>query len=132
MLSSTSSGRLSTIGLCVAMVSSAALAGPSLTGRDAAPDLNLLRVALALALCLIIGVAAIFWLKRKMPGRLLPGLSPSVRVVETARLGIRASLYVVEFDRRRFLLAADTNGIVSIAESKHERTASDDPMSAAS
>ena len=98
---------------------STAFAQTSLTGRDAVPDLDFFRVGLALAFCLLLGVAVIFWLKRKMPGRLLPGSSPSVRITETARLGVRASLYVVEFDGRRFLLAADSNGIVAVGESGH-------------
>ena len=90
-------------------------------GAGALPEFDYLRLLLALALCLVLGAGIIWWLKMRGLRLLrLPGAAESahrLRVVETTRLHLRAMLYVVEFDGRRVLIAADRNGIFRIAES---------------
>lgn len=106
-----------------------ALAGPSaagaqLAGGGAVPEVDVLRLGVALLVCLALGVAVIFLLRRHTPLRRLPGSSSSVRIVETVRLGGRSALYVVEFEGQKILLATDANGAVSVAATRAENHAS--------
>jgi Flagellar biosynthesis protein, FliO len=101
------------------------LGGPTaawaqLAGGGAVPEVDFVRLGLALSVCLALGVAVIFLLRRHTPIRRLPGSSSLVRVVETVRLGSRCALYVVEFDGQKILLATDANGAVSVAARQAE------------
>lgn len=97
-----------------------------LAGGGAAPEVDYLRVLAAIALCLGLAVLAIWWLKNNAVARL--GLATgkesgrTLRIVETARLHVRATLYVVEFDGRRILVSADPNGVVRLAEGREQQT----------
>jgi flagellar biogenesis protein FliO len=97
------------------------VATAQLAGGGGAPEIDLVRVVLALVVCLAVGVAAL-WLLRRYGGARFTALVPRdgqrrLHVVETTRLHVRATLYVVEFDGRRILIAADQNGVVRLAES---------------
>ncbi|CAD6549128.1 flagellar biosynthetic protein FliO [Paraburkholderia metrosideri] len=86
----------------------AASTGIALAGVD------LVRVGMALAFCLTLGVIAILVIRRSQRVR---GSGPRmtgtrrITVAETVRLGPRATLHLVEYDRRVVLLAADATGI---------------------
>ncbi len=110
---------------CAAMSLPAALAPgialAQLAGGAGAPEIDLVRVALSLALCIAVGLAALWWLRR-YGGARFSALGPrdqqrNLRIVETTRLHVRATLYIVEFDGRRILIAADQSGVVRLAES---------------
>jgi flagellar biogenesis protein FliO len=85
-----------------------------LTGADSAPDIDLLRIAAALLLCLGLGIAAILLLRRHGTVRLTAAAGGTLRVVESVRLG-RGALHVVEFDGQRLLLATDAHGSITVA-----------------
>jgi flagellar biogenesis protein FliO len=85
-----------------------------LTGTGGAPDIDFLRIAAALLLCLGLGIAAILLLRRHGTARFTPAASGDLRVVESVRLG-RGALHVVEFDGQRLLLGTDANGSVTVA-----------------
>lgn len=86
-----------------------------LTGTGSAPDIDFLRIAAALLLCLGLGIAVILLLRRHGTARFTPAAAGGLRVVESIRLG-RGALHVVEFDGRRLLLATDANGSVTVAQ----------------
>ncbi|KVT06127.1 hypothetical protein WT97_10860 [Burkholderia sp. MSMB1459WGS] len=87
---------------------------------DAAPAVSLfshlgvdwVRVVLALLLCLAIGVVAALVIRaRSVRGTPRdPGNVPRIRVIEHARLSARATLHLIEYDRRVVLLMSDANG----------------------
>lgn len=85
-----------------------------LAGGGAVPEVDTLRLGIALFVCLALGVAVILLMRRQGPLRRLPGGPASVRIVETVRLGPRGTLHVVEFEGQKILLAADANGAVSV------------------
>jgi len=86
--------------------------GPSLGGL-------LLRAAGALALMTLLALAAALLAKRYMPG--LKGFSAHgtsrVQLLESRRLTSRLTLFVVEFDGRRLLLAQSGDRIVEVGAS---------------
>lgn len=77
------------------------------------PDsgISLIRVtgALALVLGLFLGGAWLFknWQRLSLPG----GRRPKLNILETRSLGARQAVFVVGYDRQRFLVAASTAGI---------------------
>lgn len=92
-----------------------------LTRGDQVPEINVLRVLLALVFCLGLAVAIIWWLKKGSTQRFkfltAPATASALRVVQSARLNNRATLYVVEFDGQRLLVGADPSGLVRLAQS---------------
>ncbi|OLL30875.1 hypothetical protein BTH42_14975 [Burkholderia sp. SRS-W-2-2016] len=83
-------------------------AGIALAGVD------LMRVGIALVLCLALGVAAILVIRRsqRIGGKLsMPGDRQRIAVAATLRLGSRATLHLIEYDSRVVLLASDASGI---------------------
>ncbi|BFG79467.1 hypothetical protein PTKU46_75000 [Paraburkholderia terrae] len=76
-------------------------------------DPGLFRVSLALSLCLVIGFAVILALRRFGASGVASGTRAEKRlkVVETARLGTKATLHLIECDGASLLLACDENGI---------------------
>jgi flagellar biogenesis protein FliO len=86
-----------------------------LAGGGATPEVDVVRLGIALLVCLTLGVAVIFLLRRHTPMRRLSGDTSSVRIIETVRLGGRSALHVVEFEGQKILLATDANGAVSVA-----------------
>lgn len=89
--------------------------GPSLGGL-------LLRAAGALALMTVLALAAAIFAKRYMPG--LKGFSAygtsRVQLLESKRITSRLTLFVVEFDGRRFLLAQSGDRIVEVGARGHD------------
>jgi len=76
--------------------------------------IDVVRVGIALACCLVLGIAAIVFLRRSQGiARQRPGAADArrIHVVEKARLDTRATLYLVECDQRTVLLVADANGV---------------------
>jgi flagellar protein FliO/FliZ len=75
---------------------------------------DFIRVGIALAFCLALGVIAILVIRRhqRVTGSVsrLPG-ARRITVAETIRLGPRATLHLVEYDRRVILLASDATGV---------------------
>lgn len=86
-----------------------------LAGGGAVPEVDTLRLSIALFVCLALGVAVILLMRRQSPLRRLSGSPTSVRIIDTVRLGARGALYVVEFEGQKILLAADAKGVVSVA-----------------
>lgn len=100
-------------------VASAAVSGTSenpaqVFGISAAfAGVDIVRVSMALALCLALGIAAIIVLRRgQRTSRMWPGRTGArrIEVVDTARLNARATLYLVEYDQRNVLLVSDASG----------------------
>lgn len=89
--------------------------GPSLGGL-------LLRAAGALALMTLLALAAALLAKRNMPG--LKGFSAygttRVQLLESRRLTAKLTLFVVEFDGRRLLLAQSGDRIVEVGASRRD------------
>ncbi|WP_256249333.1 flagellar biosynthetic protein FliO [Burkholderia ubonensis] len=102
--------------------SSSIALGPVIGG-----GIDLLRIGGALALCIALGIAAIFVLRRygfgPTDGRGASAGQKRLTIVETARLATRVTLHVVEYDERRVLLALDANGITLL--DAHSRPASE-------
>src|SRR5579863_1100922 len=97
----------------------------TLTDTLAHGGVDPLRVGLALAVCLALGVAAIFFLRRRLLAQGGAGLGAArtsakrLAVVETTRLNARATLYLVDYDGRTVLLVADAGGVKPLdAQSK--------------
>lgn len=86
------------------------------------PEVDTLRLGIALFVCLALGVAVILLMRRQSPMRRLSGSPTSVRIIDTVRLGTRGALYVVEFEGQKILLAADAKGVVSVATGPAERS----------
>lgn len=74
------------------------------------PGWALLRVLAALALVLGLFALAV-WLFRNGQRVLARGRTPKLRILEVRPLGGRQSLYVVAYERERFLLAASPQGL---------------------
>ncbi|KVC64679.1 flagellar biosynthetic protein FliO [Burkholderia stagnalis] len=89
--------------------------------------IDLFRISGALVLCIVLGVAAIFLLRRYGFGRADGFGTPAGRrcltIVDTVRLAPRVTLHVVEYDERRVLLSLDANGITLL--DAHARPASE-------
>lgn len=98
----------------------ASAARAQLAGGGAVPEVDVVRLVVALLVCLGLGVAVIYFLRRHTHLRRLPGSPSSVRIVESVRLGARGALYVVEFEGQKILLATDANGGVSVAARQAE------------
>lgn len=84
-------------------------------GSGAAPDVQPVRVAAALVVCLMIGLGVIYGLRRWMGRRGLNSDTTAIRLVESLRLDARRTLFVVDFEGQRILLAADGSGINRVA-----------------
>jgi flagellar biosynthetic protein FliO len=61
-------------------------------------------------------IAVVLWLRRRFNLASQAGQPRALRVIESARLGPRALLSVVEFDGARYLLAQSEHGITCLAE----------------
>ncbi|WGS41639.1 flagellar biosynthetic protein FliO [Burkholderia sp. JSH-S8] len=101
---------------------SASALGPTLGS-----GIDLFRISGALVLCIVLGVAAIFLLRRYGFGRSDGFGTPAGRrcltIVDTVRLAPRVMLHVVEYDERRVLLALDADGVTLL--DAHSRAASE-------
>lgn len=98
--------------------------GDALEYQERGPSLGglLLRAAGALALMTLLALAAAFLAKRYMPG--LKGFSTQgtsrVQLLESRRLTSKLTLFVVEFDGRRLLLAQSGDRIVEVGASSRD------------
>jgi flagellar biogenesis protein FliO len=86
-----------------------------LAGGGAAPEVDYLRVVLALIFVLIVGVGAVLLLRRfAFRGGRTSGAG--VSVVGVVPLARGSTLYVVEFDGRRLLIGASPSGLRTLAQ----------------
>lgn len=96
-------------------------------GPMLADGVDLYRIGGALLLCIMLGVVAIFLLRRYGFGRVDGGGMPAGRkcltIVDTVRLAPRVTLHVVEYEERHVLLALDASGITLL--DAHSRPASE-------
>lgn len=73
------------------------------------------HVALAILLCVGLGVIAILLLKKRLPNGVAAGIGAAsarrIRIVEHARLAPRTTLHLVEYDHRVVMLVSDTSGV---------------------
>ena len=123
--------RLFSIALCLALTEAAAHA--QAIGQNAATSISPWRVVASLMLCLALGAAAIFALRRRYGLNRLPLLGGEVlrriKVVEQQTLGPQRSLCLVEIDGRAYaaLFAPQTATLVALAS----ETAGEPPAQAA-
>lgn len=79
-------------------------------GGGGAPNISLVRVFLALLVCLIVAVLAVLLLRQKIKGGALPLFSklgsttPRIKLVETRRIAPQSDLCLVQCDREEYLL----------------------------
>jgi hypothetical protein len=106
---------------CRFLIATAALALPAAAGAQqlgggAAPDLSLVRVFLALLVCLVIAVLAVLFLRQRFSGKppqFLERLRPSsarIRLVESRRISPQGELCIAEVDGEEFLLLLSPGG----------------------
>jgi flagellar biogenesis protein FliO len=103
-------------GLAAMLAVVAPVAMARLSAGGPAPEVDLVRLVPALLLCLVLAVAIILVLRRRLPGHRNSTAANAVRIVESMRLGARGELHVIDFGGRRILLAADPNGIVPVID----------------
>lgn len=84
-----------------------------MAGDDASQALG--RMAAYVVIILILGALAIIVGKRYLP-RLSPGGGRGIRVVDSAYLGPRKQLHVVQVGQRRFLLASCRDSVGMLSE----------------
>lgn len=72
-----------------------------------------MHVGLVTMLCLFLGVAAIFLLRKRMFAGVVAKLPPDrrIRILEHARLTPRDTLHLVEYDRRVVMLVSNASGV---------------------
>jgi len=113
--------RLRSLALFVAAVPGAAEAQRLGTAPPA--DVSLVRVFLALLVCLIVAVLALFLIRQRMGGRppalLMRLRAPSsrIRLVESRRIGMQAELCIARCDDEEYLLLLAPSGSVML---RHE------------
>lgn len=85
------------------------------SGAAAASSLNVDwgQVAVATLFCVGLGVAAILVLRKRMSLGMPSGSASTrrIRVVEQTRIAPRATLHLVEYDRRVVMLVTDATGV---------------------
>lgn len=92
-------------------------------GGGASPDVSLVRVFLALLVCLAVAVLALFLLRRrfaKKPRSLLPRLTASgsrIRTIESRRVAPQADVCIVECDGTEYLLLIAAGGTLLLRQS---------------
>jgi flagellar biogenesis protein FliO len=76
-------------------------------------DAGLFRVSIALIFCLALGIAVILVLRRfgTLRPTLATGAQRRLKIVETTRLGPKATLHLIECDGSSVLVACDEGGI---------------------
>jgi flagellar biogenesis protein FliO len=95
-----------------------------LAGGGAAPDVDYLRVVLALLFCLVLGVGVVVLLRRfAFRGGRTSGAG--VSVVGVVPLGRGSTLYVIEFDGRRLLIGSSASGLRTLAQAASVAPATD-------
>lgn len=93
------------------------LAEASALGDARSPDINLVRIGLSLALCLITAAAAIILLRRKGLVSFGQGTQgPSIRVRETKRISVSAELCRFECDGRESLMVVTPQSATVLRE----------------
>ncbi len=86
-----------------------ATAGVSLGGREL-----FLKMMLSVGLVIALGIAALY-LSRKVLPRVTNSPGKEIRIVETAYLGPRKALHVVEVAHQRLLIASTNDSITTLA-----------------
>ena len=95
-----------------------------LAGGGAAPEVDYLRVVLALIFVLIVGVGAVVLLRRfAFRGGRMTGAG--VSVVGVVPLGRGSTLYVIEFDGRKLLIGSTASGLRTLAQTAPAAPATD-------
>ena len=97
------------------VIASWSLAARAQLAGGGAPDIDYLRVAVALVFCLLLGVGVVVLLRRFSFRNLKHGGS-AITVVGVVPLARGSTLYVVEFDGRRLLIGAGASGLRTLAE----------------
>jgi len=72
-----------------------------------------MQVALSTLFCVLLGVAAIFVLRKRMVARAPSCMSQArrIRILEHVRLTPRDTLHLVEYDRRVVMLVSNATGV---------------------
>jgi flagellar biogenesis protein FliO len=101
----------------------AAAARAQQLGGAASPDVSVVRVFLALLVCLVIAVLAALLLRHRVRGRpggsLLPRLASAnsrIRLIESRRISPQSELVLFESDGTEYLLALGAGGILLLHE----------------
>lgn len=92
-------------------------------GGSASADISLVRVFLALLLCVIVAVLAIFLIRQRYGGGRLPSMFPRLapggsrlRLVEIRRIGPQSDLCLVQCDETEFLVLIAPGGALLLRE----------------
>lgn len=85
-------------------------------GQGTGDDISIWRVLLALLLCLALGTAAIFFLRRRYRGArpLAFGRERRLQLVENLRLSHQVDLCIVSRDGREYLITASPQGVTVV------------------
>ncbi|MFC5475508.1 hypothetical protein [Paraherbaspirillum soli] len=83
-----------------------------LTGGGAAPSIDYVRIALAFAVCVLLAIVWIGFVKRTSFGLKLTRDQGAARLklVQSVRLNARTTVYLLECDGASVLLACDPDG----------------------
>ena len=93
-------------------------------GGSAAPDVSLVRIFLALLVCLILASLAILLVRYRLNGKapsFLPRLSSAnvrIRLLESRRISSQAEVSLIECDGAEYLLILAPGGTMLLRESK--------------
>jgi len=74
-----------------------------------------LRAMLAVLFVIVLGVGAIYVSRRLLP-RIINAPGKKIRVVETAHLGPKKAVHMIEVGNRRFLLGSTAENITKLAD----------------
>jgi flagellar protein FliO/FliZ len=79
-------------------------------------DISFPRVAAALVLCLMLGIAAILVMRRVGVSPWTPARGPStnLRVLESMRLDARTTLHLIRAGETELLIACDAGGVKTL------------------
>jgi flagellar biogenesis protein FliO len=113
-----SARRLAFLTSGAAALLAAAPAAAQRLGQGTGTEVPIWRVLGALLFCLLLAVAAAFFLRRRMSGAMPLGLGGRARrlqLVETIRLSHQVDLCLVRCDDRELLLAATPHGAAPVA-----------------
>lgn len=103
-------------GVTLLLAAAPTAAGAQHLGGAGSPDVSLVRVMLALAVCLLVAALAVFLIRQRISGR-PPALlfrfkssAARIRVVESRRVGMQAELCIAQCDGEEYLLLLSQGG----------------------
>ena len=99
--------------------------------ETAASGSDLSRVILALLACVLVLAAALFVLRKFLPGVTRPKANGQrLQVLATERLGPRTALHVVQFGGQQYLIGDSEHGLVTLANSTLDDATQSAPLAA--